>query len=220
MHEPLVYVALCVATLRSLVKHYVSNMFLAFMFFVCLPPFGNFSVHPSATPLTHATCFATEYAASQEKHCRCCRSDNKKRQKHPDQSLSRLSNGPMQLYLQEKNSLPKHASRSAWPKKTLFYCKLQHQRKQKSCQPSKTQKVQLATPPKQGPGKKQSHQESIKGSWICCGQSPLKWKTFQRKRSLQGRSQHALMCSKPLRHAVIIINILMSWPQSNLCWIP
>ena len=47
MHEPLVYVAVCVANLRSLVKHYASNMFPAFLFlFVSLHLWIFLSIHP------------------------------------------------------------------------------------------------------------------------------------------------------------------------------
>ena len=123
-------------------------------------------------------------------------------------------------YTCKRRTRSQHMHHDPLGQKPLFFCKLQHQRKQNSCQPSKIQKVQLATPPKKGPEKKQSHQESTKGIMNLLRAVASQVKTFERKRSLQGRSQHALMCSKPLRHAVIIINIRMSWPQSNLCWIP
>lgn len=125
----------------------------------------NFSVHPSATPLTDATCFATEYAASQEKHCRCCRSDNKKRQKHPEQTefVQTFKRPNATIFVREELA-PKPCITIRLAKKNAILLQIAAPAETEIMSTIENPESPTCNPTKTRPGKKQSHQESIKGS--------------------------------------------------------
>ena len=148
---------------------YVSSIYVLFY---CLHLWME--VHRSATALTHATCFAAEYAPNQEKHCQFCRTDNKTSQKTSVTEVVEAFKWPNAMIRVREELAPNTRITTRLAKNNAILFQMAAPSGHRNHFNQWTSK-ELTTPQQIKPGKVGPvKNRQRKGSWIFCGREKVR----------------------------------------------